>query len=70
MSKRKELERLVGELESGGISRRDFVRRGIFVQAVEDMDFDSRTFQRRHASSGMASRNDPLIADHQRAASP
>ena len=29
MSKRRELERLVGELESGGISRRDFVRRGM-----------------------------------------
>ena len=29
MSKRKELERLVGELESGGISRRDFVRRAM-----------------------------------------
>ena len=29
MSKRKELERLVGELESGGISRRDFVWRAM-----------------------------------------
>ena len=38
MSKRKELERLVGELESGGISRRDFVRRamamGLSVSSV------------------------------------
>ena len=29
MSKRRQLERLVGELESGGISRRDFVRRAM-----------------------------------------
>ena len=29
MSKRKEVERLVGELESGAVSRRDFVRRGM-----------------------------------------
>src|SRR5687768_15517472 len=29
MSKRKELERLVSELESGGVSRRDFVRRAM-----------------------------------------
>jgi spermidine/putrescine-binding protein len=38
MSKRMELERLVGELESGGVSRRDFVRRamalGLSVSSV------------------------------------
>ena len=38
MSKREQLERLVGELERGGLSRRDFVRRamalGLSVSSV------------------------------------